>query len=598
MLVCGIIAGAALFFLYAAYSSSKKHPAAGICAFAAGAIDLIYQYFMAKELSELTDGEFKNLINFITNNKLYYDTNQYNNKLLITILCILGIVFTIAVITVLIYSIKKKMCCNSSFDNRANRATTVMFIIIFICLTVAAGGFGINTFKQIELLKSEYKNAFNFVIEAEKSCSTQEEIVEYLKNSDYNFGDVDIENDKYYTYSNNLVNLTVELYEPEETNEDAVGIEKLLNDYYEKSDYAGRYVYSINLTTNNNYFDNGYDSLTLSTLKADEEKLETLYSFKPYEHTNVERYEYYKKYMPTEFSCTKCCRELVESKFEFRYIEGSGELKDTNYFEFSTETQPLLDFKKREPEITQILKSNNSTDPKEIAKITGTTAIDPEFTEEEYLLFVDSLTDNDYLCVDTESSEFTDFIKALYPSFRKYHIYDGWYFFLFRYDKYNFVVFNNNFDIISFISEPRDFYVNQTDLNGNPIYSQTEYGEFSKIEINGGYFDKKGLFYNEAEKVRYYSKDGNTYRYYTYIDENEKNEDEMKKYCLRDSKGNIYPHEKCFIDKDGWLVINDSEIKIDQNANYTNANGEQFTPALDTSWNEDGNVTVLSDFTN
>lgn len=63
---------------------------------------------MAKELSELTDGEFKNLINFITNNKIYYDTNQYNNKLLITILCILGIVFTIAVITVLIYSIKKK----------------------------------------------------------------------------------------------------------------------------------------------------------------------------------------------------------------------------------------------------------------------------------------------------------------------------------------------------------------------------------------------------------------------------------------------------------------------------------------------------------
>ena len=88
MLVCGIIAGAALFFLYAAYSSSKKHPAAGICAFAAGAIDLIYQYFMAKELSKLTDGEFKNLINFITNNKIYYDTNQYNNKLLITILCI------------------------------------------------------------------------------------------------------------------------------------------------------------------------------------------------------------------------------------------------------------------------------------------------------------------------------------------------------------------------------------------------------------------------------------------------------------------------------------------------------------------------------
>lgn len=161
-------------------------------------------------------------------------------------------------------------------------------------------------------------------------------IGEYLKNSEHNFGDVDIENDKYYTYSNNLVNITVELYEPEETNEDAVGIEKLLNDYYEKSDYAGRYVYSINLTTNNNYFDKGYDSLTLSTLKADEEKLETLYSFRPYEHTNVERYEYYKKYMPTEFSCTKCCRELVESKFEFRYIEGSGELKDTNYFEFST----------------------------------------------------------------------------------------------------------------------------------------------------------------------------------------------------------------------------------------------------------------------
>lgn len=84
-----------------------------------------------------------------------------------------------------------------------------------------------------------------------------------------------------------------------------------------KSDYASRYVYSVGLSSDSGRFDRGYDSLTLSVLKADENVIEELYSYRPYEHTSEEEYEYYKAYVPTEFSYKKCCRELIDSSFEF-----------------------------------------------------------------------------------------------------------------------------------------------------------------------------------------------------------------------------------------------------------------------------------------
>lgn len=596
MLICAIAIGAALFFLYAAYASSKKHPVAAVCAYAAAAAGGYFEYLIGKELSRLSDGNFTNIKNFIDHNIIYFDRNHPDSYVLMTVLCVTGIVFGAVCLVILIYGIKKSLFANNSTDNRVNKITTILCLILFASGIITATGFGINTFRQINYFKEEYTAAYNFAVDIESNCSTQEELAEFLKNCDYDFGNIDFDAVKSYTYTHNLIVLNVSLYEPMEEDEsaDKKGLELFMSDIEKKNDYASRYVYSVQLTTDNERFDNGYDSLTLSKLKANEQLIETLYSYRPYQHTPEEKYEYYKSHVPTSFKYKKCCRELVESDFEFKYIEGWGELKDTHTFSFKTGTEHMRDFREKENEITEILKSNDTNDPKEIAKITGTTLIDPGISKDEYEQFIIELCYQEG--TDSEIYKQKDELLDYYLWFCRYSIYDDWYFQLFRSDDYNFVVYDNNYDIFDYLTNPKDMYLDIADLDGNPDVSVSEYGVFKKVAINSGFFDKKGLYFDSAEKVRYYSEDGKVYRYYSEVDFDEPDEDSRKKYYLIDDRSNKYPADNCFIDENGWLVIDDGSIKADIGGVYKNSAGETFTPAFETSWDENGNIVQRSDY--
>lgn len=595
MLICGITGGAALFFLYAAYASSKKHPAAAVCAFAAGAAGGYYECLIGKELSRLTDGNFTNIKNFIAHNIIYFDRNHPDCYVLMTVLCVTGVVFSVICGIILIYGIKKSLFANNSTDNRINRFTTVLCLVLFAACTITAAGFGINTYRQINYFKDEYTAAYNFTTQIEEQCSTKEELEQFLKDCDYDFGNIDFNNIKNYTYSHNLVYMQITLYEPieEEESADKKGFAKLMSDMEKKSDYASRYVYSVGLSSDSGRFDRGYDSLTLSVLKADENVIEELYSYRPYEHTSEEEYEYYKAYVPTEFSYKKCCRELIDSSFEFKYIEGTGELKDTNTFSFETKTQYMIDFRARENQITQILKSNGTVDPNEIARITGTTLIDPGFTKDEYEQIVLQLCNEEG--TDSEIYEHKDELLNYYLWYCKYSIYEDWYFYLFRSDDYNIVAYNNDTDIFSYLTSPKDPYLHIVYLDDTPDVSFSEYNAFKKIKLHSGYFDKKGLYYDAAEKVRYYTESGKVYRYYTEIDYDEPDEDNRKKYYLIDNNSKKHPADNCFIDENGWLVIKD-DLRTDKDGTYKNEKGETFTPAFETSWDENGNIVQRSDF--
>lgn len=595
MLICGIIGIAAVFFLYAAYASSKKHPAAAVCAFAAGAGGVYFEYLIGNELNRLTDGNFTNIKNFITENEIYFSRYQTDISVLMTLLRVTGAIFTVFCTAILIYGIKKSYFANNSKDNKINKIITVLCLVIFTAGVIAAAGFGLNTFRQIKEFEEEYNDAYKFATEIESSCSTQGELAQFLSSSEYDFGPIDFNNAKVYTYSHNLVYICISLYEPieDEEGEKERGIAKLINNLEKKKDYAARYVYSVHLTTNTSRFDNGYDSLSLSVLKSDEEMIEKLYSYIPYEHTPEERYEYFKSFVPVEFRYEKCCRELVESDFDFKYIDGTGELKDTHSFYIKTGTQRMLDFRERENEITEILKNNDTVDPIEIASITGTTLIEPVISEEEYKQLITELCD--YSGKNSELYQYKDELSDNYSWFYRYSIYDDWYFYIFRSDELNFLVFDNDFDIFDYLVNPKDAYLHSINLDGNPVISTSEYGVFEKIMVNSGYFDKLGLYYDSAENVRYYSEDGTVYHYHSEIDYEEKIEDSKKNYYLIDDRSNTYPADKCFIDENGWLVIAD-DIKADRNGIYKNEKGETFTPAFKTSWDENGNIMKLSDY--
>lgn len=316
--------------------------------------------------------------------------------------------------------------------------------------------------------------------------------------------------------------------------------------------------------------------------------MEALYRFRPYEHTNQERYEYFIQYTPTAFYYDKCNRELDNTNFEFQYVEGTGETKDTNYFEFTTETQELLDFIERERNIVEVLKSTDSRDANEIARLTGTTATNPGFTRDEYNEFID------YCCInlgkDSATYQNKDLLLDLYDSFIEYQIYDDWKFTLYRLDGENIVIFDNHDDPLGFLSNPKDLYMDEVDLNGKPIYGISKYNCFKKVLLDGGFFDKKGLYYDNAEKIRYYTEGGEVYRYYSTLDMDEPGDDK-RKYFLKDKKGNLYSADRCFIDQNGWLVIDkQGAIKESTDGTYKNSAGEVFTAVFKTSWDGNGNL--------
>ena len=279
---------------------------------------------------------------------------------------------------------------------------------------------------------------------------------------------------------------------------------------------------------------------------------------------------------------------MDNTNFEFQYVEGTGETKDTNYFEFTTETQELLDFIERERNIVEVLKSTDSRDANEIARLTGTTATNPGFTRDEYNEFID------YCCInlgkDSATYQNKDLLLDLYDSFIEYQIYDDWKFTLYRLDGENIVIFDNHDDPLGFLSNPKDLYMDEVDLNGKPIYGVSEYNCFKKVLLDGGFFDKKGLYYDNAEKIRYYTEGGEVYRYYSTLDMDEPGDDK-RKYFLKDKKGNLYSADRCFIDQNGWLVIDkQGAIKESTNGTYKNSAGEVFTAVFKSSWDGNGNL--------
>lgn len=591
LLISGILGGIALFCLYAAYASFRKHPVAALCTLLAGAGIGYYEYLLTSELSRLTDGAFAALKNYILNGDLYFNRNQQTNELLTAVCSVTGVLFAAIFLFVLLFGIKKVLYKNNRMDNTVNKITTGFCITLFAVSAVLSAYFGFSTINRIENLKKEYAAAFQFVVDIEKNCNTQEEVTAFIENSGYAFSPVGSEEVEGYVYEHNLVTIRIDFADEPETidpNEYERGAERLFGRLSNNIERASRTVYGIDLRPDPLLFAKEYDSITLSALKTDEKTVEALYRFRPYEHTNQERYEYFIQYTPTAFYYDKCNRELDNTNFEFQYIEGTGETKDTNYFEFTTETQELLDFIERERNIVEVLKSTDSRNADEIARLTGTTATDPGFTRDEYNEFID------YCCInlgkDSATYQNKDLLLDLYDSFIEYQIYDDWKFTLYRLDGENIVIFDNHDDPLGFLSNPKDLYMDEVDLNGKPIYGVSEYNCFKKVLLDGGFFDKKGLYYDNAEKIRYYTEGGEVYRYYSTLDMDEPGDDK-RKYFLKDKKGNLYSADRCFIDQNGWLVIDkQGAIKESTDGTYKNSAGEVFTAVFKTSWDGNGNL--------
>lgn len=600
LLICGIFFASAVYFLFAAYAVARKTVLAA-CYLINGGMCIALIKELAEEISKLTGGNIENLKAYIFDYSIDFPQTVKDGSMAKDTVLIFGILFGVTAAFALILAIKKE------FDKQTKADIIIKNVLIIVCVILCglsagiSSYFGTNTINMVRGLRNEYNAAFQFLTQLEQECDTQEEAAEYIENSGYEFY-CDEEDGKIvgYAYGSNLFYITVDFYyEEDKVQYDEVdGISGIYLDLLQNQNdaEADSLVYSVTLALDSNQFEKGYNSITLRDLKSDENEIKELYSFKPYEHTTQQETEYYNQYTPIIYKFTKYKKGLATSRITYQYIEDTGEFSDMHYFEISRETQELLDIKQREAEITEILKSADLNDSDEIARLTGTTAFKSIYTAEEYVLRINTIAD--WIGRNSMAYYYMDKLKNADSNLTLYRITGDWQFAVLRFSDFDMVIFDNGIPIIDTFTVPLDIYVKETDLSGkHPFDIYTDDNGFSKYSFNGCFFDKQGLCYGDTEKIRYYTESGETYCYYSTVDNENTDPETRKSYYLKSLDGTTYPNDKCFIDQNGWLVIDENgNIRQISDGIYQNSAGETFTPAFETSWDENGNLIQRSDF--
>ena len=410
-LIAAVFISISLFWCSAAVSAKRNRLTPIIGTLLGGIATAVFDYFILTEINRMTDSDFSVIKNFILNTALYA-RNKHPDRSYVTIaIAIFAALALLVIAAILAYHIKIRLTRNSLTDNKLHRV--VIRISAVICVLVFAGGtfFCMKFFNDIDKLRSEYLDAYDFVIELSENCKTPEEALDYIDKSEYDFvayrdsdGNIDS-----CDFSKNLVAISITFNEQE----DKYGLST-----------SSKYAVYLSIVTR--CFDATYDSLTLSPFKASDNELDELHSFMPFEHSKAEQYAFYKTYIPSSLKFKYYDEDLRNSYYQFQYMGGKGDYKFIEYFDITLESQKLLDFYEKEKEITEIVKQNKSKSLQEIAKLTDTTLSMPDISREDYEKGLNML-----------GSYFDDYKEnALdaYDAMCKFEMYDGWYFSLGRYD--------------------------------------------------------------------------------------------------------------------------------------------------------------------
>lgn len=600
LLICGIFFASAVYFLFAAYAISRKNVLAA-CYLLSGGMCITLIRELAAQISELTGGSIENLKTYIFDGGIDFSQSIKGDLMAKNTVLIFGILFGVTAVIALVLAIKKELDKQTKSDNLFTKIFAVVCITLFVISAVISAYFGISTVNRVQALRSEYNSAFQFLTKLEQTCSTQEEAAQFIENSEYDFyRDEDDGKTEGYSYGSNLFYIVVNFYyEEDKVQYDEVdGIAGIYMDLLQEQndEEAESYVYSVTLMIDDTPFESGYDSITLHSLKSDEEEIKELYSYKPYEHSTEEEIEYYAQYTPVTYKFIKYKQGLATSRITYQYLEDSGAFSDMHYFEISRETQELLDIKKKEAEITEILKTADLDNSAEIARLTGTTAVQSIYTPEGYALRIDTICN--WIGKNSMAYYHKEELENAHGELNLYKISGDWQFAVLRFGDFDMVIFENGVPIIDTFSVPLDIYVKETDLSGkHPFDIYTDDNGFVKYSFEDCFFDKQGLCYGDTEKIRYYTENGETYRYYSTVDSENSDPEARKNFYLQNIDGATYPSNECFIDKDGWLVINESgSITESSDGIYRNAAGEIFTPAFKTSWDQNGNLINTEDY--
>lgn len=548
----------------------------------------VFNYFILTELDKKMGNSLQSMIGFISKTEIPESTNYPDKNKVIIVTAALLLFAVIRLIFSFAYNIKVKLLNNNRIDNKLMHffiriSTVIAALSLALCIL-----FGAKCYFNLNTIKSEYYDAYDYVIEMSEKCDNKEDVIAFVNNGKYLFEE-DLDKDgnlNGYTYEHNLVCIDISfdgadeesLYEEKMGGTAQTYQDQLINDALSSLDKPldKKTVCMINFDPVLAEFDGSYDLISTRFLKLDEEEENSFRSYVYTKNSNESNYNFYKNAGPFSLDIRYTTSTLSHCEYEFSYIFGEGIYKHIEEKTCLKENESLKKFYEESNRITGIVKENLSADRDEIARLTNAFAQMPDniVSREEYERRLDIL-----------GSKFKDKKEEAleyYDSLIKYIVDDNMYF----------VLSGNPYSAITFFGEGGVVYDtmtlgDETFMSGNSILSEN-----TKIRVDGVYYDKLGYCYSLSDHVPYYTADGKKYYYYCKTIEDQTNTvGNTKEYYITDRKHTFYKADNCFIDKDGYLYVNPGNLKYDEETGkFKSPSGSEYTKAYETSWDENGNL--------
>lgn len=538
-------------------------------------------FLCIKNANRLVSGNFNKLKDLIFNHQICY-TNQEESKTIIIITIAAFTVFVLFTVLVsLIYYIKYSTNSNSLFDNHFKTVASHLTIIFAAICIVISGLFVYNYFSIKNYLKDEYCNYYHQVLEMTDKYRSFDEIYDYIETLDDEYRVTTDSDDiaQYLTFVKDFVKIEIERQSSimDNTSMSAYGLvpENSILDTTDYCDY--KLCFSINYVQ---YYDN-YDAAAIKQLLTSENELDEITQFNMDTHTFDESIEFFSNHAPNILICRPSKNDKYPSELNWTFLTGD-KYKYSSQFYVRDYPQEYLDIRKRQEEIADIIKANPDANFEEIAKLTNTELIPYPISYDDYKRSVNLL------------GSYFDSVKedllAQYNELSRFKISDDLYF----------TLDSQPYEYVCFSSETKLEYMNIIFI-GDKKYQSSDYGNdslFKKVNvINEGLYAKNGLCYS-YDALPYFEKDGTRYTLYSANEDPGDKSGYIKHYYLINKKGEKYEHDICYIDSEGYLFFDKwHTLKTDADSLiYKDSNGNTYTRAFETSWDENGNLINYQDY--
>lgn len=614
-LSCSLMAG------YCALSLFKNKLLPVILSFFGIGATGVFNYFILLELDKKMGDSIQGLVDFILKTEIPNATNYPDKNKVITVISALLLFAIIRFVFSLAYNIKVKLLANNRFDNK------LMHMFIRLSTVIAAAAlalsifFGVKCYFDLNSIKNEYYDAYDYVIEMSEKCDTKEDIIAFVNNGEYPLEE-DLDKDgnlEGYSYAHNLVWINIvfedvsskkEIYaekqeyidrvveEAEEMLQKYLGVsdeqlnsqryKQYINEYTQEMradlekdverEYLGQKFCTIYFSPRLSCFDNSYDRISTSFLKV---VGEDEYAFRDVEFNksdNDEKYNFYKEHESSKLKVSYFISDLEHCNYDFEYVFGSEKFKHIENYTVYKPNEKITALYDEIDRVAEILSSDNKMSSSDIAKKTGAKVEMPKISKEEL-------------------EEQMSVLGSFFDSTKKYMLESYEMSIKYRFNDWYFVVAGNPYKEI-YAYDKYGSLIKTKKISNEPVIKNFEGSDGQKkVRISGVYYDKLGYGYSQPDYAPYYTANGKKYYYYCKTIKDETNTvGDTKEYYITDRKREFYKADNAFIDESGYICFNVSNLSYDeQSKTYKSSDGCKYTKAFETSWDENGNLIFTDD---